>query len=138
MGILDQIMGAVGGASDGSAEGGSSLLDNTLKLINNPDTGGLSGLIQSFQEGGLGEAVKSWVSTGENMPILADQLKSVIGEERIENIAQQLGMSSEEASAKLADLLPTLIDKLTPDGNVPEEGDLVSRGLSLLKDRFSS
>lgn len=129
-------MGAVGGASDGSTESGSSLLDSALKLIDNPDTGGLSGLIQRFQEGGLGEVAKSWVSTGENMPVIADQLKSVIGEERVENIAQQLGMSSEEASGKLADLLPTLIDKLTPDGDVPEEGDLVSRGLSLLKDRF--
>lgn len=137
MGLLDQIMGAIGGSSDSPGESGPNLLSSALQLINDPNTGGLNGLLQSFQEGGLGQIAKSWVSTGENMPIMGEQLQSILGDERVQNIAGQLGISTEDASGQLATLLPTLIDKLTPDGTVPDGDDLVSRGLGMLKGGLS-
>jgi uncharacterized protein YidB (DUF937 family) len=104
-----------------------------MQLINN-QPGGLGGLVQSFQQGGLGEVVNSWVSTGQNLPVSAEQLQSVLGGGQLQNIAAQLGVSPEQASGSLADLLPQVVDKLTPNGQLPEGGgDLLAQGMDLLK-----
>ena len=138
MGLLDQIMGAVGGQLGQSGEGDDNMLSSVMRMINNPDTGGFSGLLQSFKDGGLDETVKSWVSNGENLPISADQIKSVLDNEQIQSLADKFGLSADEVSEKLSEMLPQIVDKLTPGGEVPEDGDMVSRGLNMLKDRFSS
>lgn len=130
MGLLDSVVGALAG---GQAEGGNPLLNVVMQLINNPQSGGLGGLVQSFQEGGLGEIVNSWVSTGQNLPISAEQLQSVLGSGQLQNIAAQLGMSTEQASGSLANLLPQVVDQLTPNGQLPEGGDLLAQGMDLLK-----
>jgi uncharacterized protein YidB (DUF937 family) len=70
--------------------------------------------------------MSSWVGTGQNMPITADQLSSILGSDKMGAIASQLGMSQGEASGQLADLLPQVIDKLTPDGQMPQ-GDITSQ-----------
>lgn len=137
MGFLDQIMGAVGGQLGQSGEEGSNMLGGIMGMINNPETGGLGGLLQAFKEGGLGEVARSWVSSGENMPISADQIQSVLGKEQIQNLANKFGLSTDDVSEKLSEMLPQIVDKLTPDGTVPEDGDMVSRGLDMLKDKFS-
>lgn len=138
MGLLDQIMGSMGGLPGQAGEEDSGILGGLLGMINNPETGGLGGLVQSFQEGGLGEVVRSWVSSGENLPISADQIQNVLDSEQIQNLASKFGLSTDEVSGKISELLPQIVDKLTPDGRVAEDGDMVSRGLDLLKDRFSS
>ena len=130
MGLLDQMVGnlaasALGGKGDGLAGIATQLLAKY--------PGGISGLIQAFQQGGLGEIVNSWVSTGKNLPVSGDQLTSVLGNDFIGSIAKQLGVGPQEASGSLADLLPGLVDKLTPNGQIPEGGDLLSQGLSMLK-----
>ncbi|PKO48576.1 MAG: hypothetical protein CVU31_04965 [Betaproteobacteria bacterium HGW-Betaproteobacteria-4] len=130
MGLLDSVVGALAGGQSG---GESPLLNVVMQLINNPQTGGLGGLVQSFQQGGLGDIVNSWVSTGQNLPISAEQIQAVLGGGQLQNIAAQLGMSTEQASGGLADLLPQLVDKLTPNGQVPEGGDLLAQGLDMLK-----
>ncbi|MFH1658918.1 MAG: YidB family protein [Pseudomonadota bacterium] len=130
MGLLDSVVGALAGGQSG---GESPLLNVVMQLINNPQTGGLGGLVQSFQQGGLGSIVNSWVSTGQNLPISAEQIQAVLGGGQLQNIAAQLGMSTEQASGGLADLLPQLVDKLTPNGQVPEGGDLLAQGLDMLK-----
>lgn len=130
MGLLDSVVGALAGGQSG---GESPLLNVVMQLINNPQTGGLAGLVQSFQQGGLGNIVNSWVSTGQNLPISAEQIQAVLGGGQLQNIAAQLGMSTEQASGGLADLLPQLVDKLTPNGQVPEGGDLLAQGLDMLK-----
>jgi len=71
--------------------------------------------------------MSSWVSTGENQPVSGEQLTSVFGNNMIQEIAQKLGISSADASSGLAALLPQVIDKLTPNGTVPE-GDLLAQG----------
>lgn len=130
MGLLDSVVGALAGGQSG---GESPLLNIVMQLINNPQTGGLGGLVQSFQQGGLGDIVNSWVSTGQNLPISAEQIQAVLGGGQLQNIAAQLGMSTEQASGSLADLLPQVVDKLTPNGQVPEGGDLLAQGLDMLK-----
>lgn len=133
MGLLDQVVGALAGGQSG---GNNALLETVMKLVNDPQHGGLQGLIQSFEQGGLGEIVNSWVSKGENLPISAEQIQSVLGGSSLGNIASQLGMNSEEASGSLASMLPQLIDSLTPNGEVPQGGDLMSQGMEMLKGKF--
>lgn len=133
MGLLDQVVGAVSKMSGQSAQTDNSLLSSVLQLVNNPQTGGLSGLVESFQKGGLAKAVNSWVSTGQNIPVSAEQIQSVLGNEKIQNLASKLGINTNQVSAQLAEVLPQVIDKLTPNGTMPEAGDLLSKGLDLLK-----
>jgi uncharacterized protein YidB (DUF937 family) len=80
--------------------------------------------------------VSSWISTGENQPVSNDQITSALGSNTIQEISQKLGISGTDASNGLAALLPQIIDKLTPDGSIPE-GDLLEQGLSILKQKLS-
>lgn len=130
MSLLDQALGALAGGQSGD---NSALLQTVMQLVNNPQNGGLEGLIQSFQQGGLGEIVNSWVSTGQNLPISAEQIQSVLGGSSLAGLAAQLGVSPEQASGSLADMLPQLIDQLTPNGQMPQGGDLLTQGLDMLK-----
>lgn len=129
MGLLDSVVGALAGGQSGGSNG---LMDAVMQLINS-QPGGLGGLVQSFQQGGLGEIVNSWVSTGQNLPVSAEQLQSVLGGGALQDIAAKLGVSPEQASGSLADLLPQVVDKLTPNGQLPEGGDLLAQGMDLLK-----
>lgn len=136
MGLFDQVLSAAGSLSGQQGQGNNALLDVVMQLVNNPQTGGLAGLIQSFQSGGLGEIVKSWVSTGQNLPVSAEQIQSALGSEQISNLAAQSGVSPEQMSGHLAQFLPQIIDTLTPDGSVPQEGDLMAQGMALLKGKL--
>lgn len=136
MGLLDQVLGIGGGVTGQHAEEGQSLLDAVMALINNPQTGGLSGLVQSFERGGLGEVARSWVSTGQNLPISAEQIQSVFGSEQIQNVASQLGVAPDQASGQLAEFLPRIIDQLTPGGTVPEGEGFMAQGAALLKGKL--
>lgn len=133
MGLLDSVVGALAGGQSG---GNNALLETVLQLINNPQTGGLAGLVQSFQQGGLGEIVNSWVSAGANLPISPEQIQRVLGNSSLQGLAAQLGVSPEQASGSLADLLPQVVDQLTPNGQVPQGGDLMAQGLDLLKGKL--
>jgi uncharacterized protein YidB (DUF937 family) len=126
-GVLGKVLG--GGASQ------NPLMDIVLGLINNPQSGGLQGLIQTFKEKGLGDAMSSWISTGENQSVSGDQIQQALGGNFIQQIAQQLGSSKSEVSGGLAALLPDIIDKLTPTGKLPE-GDQLGQGLEMLKKSF--
>lgn len=129
MGLLDSVVGSL---AAGNTQGGNGLLDVVMQLIQN-QPGGLAGLVQSLQQGGLGEVVNSWVSTGQNMPVSGQQLASALGGDQLQTIAAQLGVSPEQASGNLADLLPQVVDQLTPNGQLPEGGDLLTQGLAMLK-----
>ncbi len=134
MGLLDAVVGAMGGAAGGNTGGGNALMSIAMGLISNPNGGGLQGLVKSFQEGGLGSQIASWISTGANLPISGDQIKSVLGG-KLGPIASQLGLSEGDAAGSLANLLPGIVDKLTPNGQIPE-GDLMAQGMNLLKGRL--
>jgi uncharacterized protein YidB (DUF937 family) len=117
----------------GASQGG--LMEQVLGLINNPQTGGLASLVEMFKSKGLGDAVSAWISTGENQPVSGDQLASALGSNTIQGIAQKLGISGTDASSALSELLPQLIDKLTPEGTVPESV-LLEQGLNMLRQKL--
>lgn len=93
----------------------------------------MSSLTPAFLATGLGEIVKSWISLGANLPISAEQAQRAPGSERIKSLSSQLGASPGQASGQLAEFLPQIIDTLMPDASVPEGGDLMARGMELLK-----
>lgn len=133
MGLLNDIAGNILGRLFGS--GGQSGLSETLKdLLTNPETGGLEGMIEKFKTNGLGDLIGSWIGKGENMPISPEQIKEALGSEQIQKIAQGLGLSTDQASSRLADFLPGAIDKLTPDGQMPST-EMLSKALEMFKGR---
>lgn len=132
MGLFDSLVGQVESALSGNQGG---VMDAVTHLINNPETGGLQGLIKTFQDKGLGNEVASWISTGQNMPVTADQILQVIGNDRLQSIAQKFGLSPQTLSSGLAEMLPHVIDKLSPNGQLPAN-HLVEQGLSLLKGKL--
>ena len=81
-------------------------------------SGGIQGLISQFESKGLGHIVQSWIGPGQNLPVSAEQLKSVIGSEKIDAIAQKVGIKPEELQQKLATYMPKIVDLLTPNGQV--------------------
>jgi uncharacterized protein YidB (DUF937 family) len=122
MGLLDSVLGSL--SQGGSGSGGNPLLETVLSMVNNPQTGGLAGLLQKFQEHGMGNVADSWVSTGKNLPISGDQIQEALGSGALGDIASKLGLSTGDVSSQLADLLPGVVDKLTPNGQVPDMGSL--------------
>jgi uncharacterized protein YidB (DUF937 family) len=131
MGLLDGLLEGVAGKLSGG-EGTNPLLGIIGNLLSGSQGGGLAGLIQSFNSKGLGDIVSSWVGTGENLPISGQQIQEVLGSGQIQQMAEKLGTSSADVSGGLAGLLPQLIDKLTPDGSIPESG-LLEKALSMFK-----
>jgi uncharacterized protein YidB (DUF937 family) len=135
MGLFDGMAKGLLGKVLGGGSSQNPLMDIVLGLITNPQTGGLQGLIQTFKEKGLGDAASSWVGTGENKPVSGDQIQHALGGNFIQQIAEKLGSSKSEVSGGLANLLPDIIDKLTPKGSLPE-GDQLQQSLELLKGKF--
>ncbi len=132
MSLLDDIKDKALGALRGEAGG---FMDGIYSILGSEESGGLAGLVESFKEKGLGGIISSWISTGKNLPISADQIQQALGKEKIQRLAEKTGMSLEDVKAKLAEHLPNIIDKLTPDGKVPESG-LLQKGLDFLKSRI--
>lgn len=119
MGLLDSLAGnLMNAASGGNASQGGGLMQVITGLLGSSQ-GGLSGLVQAFEGQGLGNIIQSWISTGANLPISADQLQSVLGGDKLQSIAQSLGVSSDEAAGQLSNMLPQVIDQLTPNGTLP-------------------
>jgi len=117
--------------SSGSTEQTSGLAAGIMHMLNS-QPGGLAGLVQIFHDKGLGGIVNSWVSTGQNLPISAEQIQGVLGSEQVQQFATKMGISPDLASSKMAELLPVVVDKLTPDGKVPEGGGLLQQALGFL------
>jgi uncharacterized protein YidB (DUF937 family) len=86
--------------------------------------GGLGGLLNKLQQGGLGNETKSWVGSGQNQPVAPGQLGSALGPSIIKMLAQKSGMSEEELTKQISQVLPGIIDKLTPNGRLPTAAEL--------------
>jgi uncharacterized protein YidB (DUF937 family) len=119
MGLFDSVVSAV--SSHVQQQGGMANVLSDL-LANNGELGGLGGLVARFNQAGLGDVVSSWIGSGENQPISADQLSGVLGSDVLGKAASQLGLDSSQLSGQLSAMLPGLIDKLTPNGAAPEGG----------------
>ncbi|SFU73808.1 Uncharacterized conserved protein YidB, DUF937 family [Pseudoduganella namucuonensis] len=136
MGLLDQLAGQVIGSLGAQKQdpvSQSDLLSGVMGLINN--AGGLQGILQQLQSSGIADQVASWVGTGENQPVSGNQITDALGAENITQIAQHAGIEPDHAATGLAQLLPQIIDKLTPDGQVPENA-LLEQGMNLLRGKL--
>ena len=107
MGIFDGILGGVVGAAM------VSVLNNVIE-----QHGGVQGIVNQFEKQGFGDTIRSWVGTGENLPISAEQLHQVLGSAQLQALAAKVGLSVPELTEKLAQALPHAIDKATPNGVV--------------------
>jgi uncharacterized protein YidB (DUF937 family) len=119
MSLFDSVISVV---SDQLQQQGG--LANVLSglLANNGELGGLNGLVTKFNQAGLGDVVGSWIGSGENQPISADQMTQVLGNDTLARAASQLGLDPSQLSGQLSAMLPGLIDKLTPNGAAPAGG----------------
>jgi uncharacterized protein YidB (DUF937 family) len=132
MGFLEDMAGKELGSMLSSSS--NPLAAGVMQMINN-QPGGLSGLIQQFHDKGMGGLVSSWVGTGQNLPISADQIQHVLGSEQVKELAAKAGISPDVVSSHLSELLPVLVDKLTPNGQVPQTStsSLLEDGMGMLK-----
>jgi uncharacterized protein YidB (DUF937 family) len=114
-GMLGSALGGALGGGGGAAAGGGGLA-------------GLGQLMEQFQRSGLGDVAGSWVSTGQNLPISPDQLGQVLGGDKVAGMASQLGMNPGDLLGQLSHLLPEVVDKITPNGHIPQASDLGNLG----------
>jgi uncharacterized protein YidB (DUF937 family) len=127
MGLLDSIVGSL----TGSGQGQNQLLQLVTGLIT--QHGGIEGVLQKFAANGLGDQAQQWVGTGPNPPITGDHVQQVFGNDTVQQVASQLGVPPTQAASGLAALLPTVIDKLTPNGQSVSGPDLQNSIANLLK-----
>ncbi len=130
MGLLDNlenqaVTSVLGGSSNPLATG-------ILQMIQN-QPGGLQGLVQSFHEKGLGGLMSAWVNTGPNPPMTTDQVHQALGSDKVKELAAAAGISPDIATSAIAQLLPGIVDKLTPNGQVPEHSSVMNMASSLLQ-----
>ncbi|MBN2691348.1 MAG: DUF937 domain-containing protein [Burkholderiaceae bacterium] len=134
MGLFDSVAGGLGqmlGGQQGQTGAESNpMLQVVMGLMGG--SGGLGGLLEKFQQGGLGNLAQSWVGTGANLPISAEQIQQVLGGGALGDIASKLGMQPAQAASALSEALPGVVDKLTPNGQLPAEGDLMATAQQML------
>ena len=128
MGLLDSVIGALAqGQGQGAASPQADLLQAVVGMLAQGAGGsgggaGLGDLIARFEQGGLGHVIGSWVGTGQNLPVSPDQLGKVLGGDVLSGLSQRTGMPSGDLLGQLSQMLPQVVDQLTPQGNVPEGG----------------
>jgi len=125
MGLFDEIL-SMAGAASGQQGQHAEALSAIMDYVNSPQVGGIAGLQKMFEQGGLGDIFRSWVSNGQNLPISADQLQNVLHSNALQRSAQSAGIDLSQLTSMMSTLLPHLVDKLTPDGQIPESGALQS------------
>jgi uncharacterized protein YidB (DUF937 family) len=133
MSLFTDLVKSAVGTSDSSTDNENktqNLVNSTLGMLER--MGGIDGLVKKFQQSGMGDLASSWVGTGENKNIQPDQLTNVLGKEQIDDIAHQAGIPENQGASVLSRVLPTMVDKLTPEGKAPESGNLATWGKVLL------
>jgi uncharacterized protein YidB (DUF937 family) len=134
-GLLGQVMGGMmRGAGQAPMQGQSQnpLLQIALQMLQ--QNGGLSGVLGKMQQAGYGQQAQSWIGTGQNMPIDPGALSQIFGHGQLGQLAEQFGLSPQQASDGLADVLPQVVDQMTPQGQVPDNhSDLVQQALAMLQ-----
>ncbi|MBK9116557.1 MAG: DUF937 domain-containing protein [Betaproteobacteria bacterium] len=135
MGLLDGLLGSMMGGTAGQppqAQGGGQVVQLVLQLLQR--NGGIEGLLAKMQQAGYGDQAQSWIGTGQNQAVPADVLAQIFGQGQLGEIAQQLGLSRDDAAGGLAQALPDVVDRMTPQGRIPEDtNDLVAQTLAKLR-----
>lgn len=126
---LDVLVNSLGA---GGQARGNDLLGAVMSIVQ--QNGGLPGIVNMLRNNGLGQQADSWVGTGPNAGVSAEQMTDVFGGSGLGNLASQLGTSPGQAGSILSQILPELVNQLTPNGHIPENhNDLVSQALSMLQ-----
>lgn len=133
MNLFEQLAGkALAGVLGGAAGKDGAAIRVIGDLLADGRAGGLDGLVNKFSEAGLGEIVKSWISTGANKAITAEQLSRVLNPADLTALAEKAGLKTDDLLGALSTQLPKIVDALTPDGKLPE-GGLLEQGLKVLR-----
>ncbi len=123
MGLMDTIKGMLG------QSGGKDVMSQLSAMLTGKggDGLGLSRLIEQFKGAGLGDKADSWVGTGENQDLSPDEVEKAIGRDRLDKMSKQTGESVGGLKSDLSKMIPSVVDKLTPDGKMPSPGDLLNK-----------
>ena len=108
MGMFDGLLGGIVGAGMVTAVNG--ILEKH---------GGLQGVVSQFERNGLGSTVQSWIGTGSNQPIAPQDLQKTLGPDLLRQLSEKSGLSVQDLSQRLAQVLPEAVDKMTPNGTIP-------------------
>ena len=111
----------------GLGDKAGGLLASLLSLMTDQNQGGFDGFLNLFKSAGLSDSVSGWISSGDSDELSREQVVSVLGENTISQIADQHDLSTEETTSALGYMIPAVVDRLTPDGTVPAEKDLLSK-----------
>jgi uncharacterized protein YidB (DUF937 family) len=131
MGLLDDVLGHVKSQLGPAASAAHpELVSTVVQMLGSG--GGLAAMVQQFEQAGLGHMIQSWIGTGPNPPISPAQLQQVLGSGQLQALATKLGLSPEAVTGQLAQVLPHLVDGLTPNGQLPQ-GDLLGGAMGMLK-----
>jgi uncharacterized protein YidB (DUF937 family) len=129
MGLFDSIAGNMLGKLGGEK---GAIAQVAVDLFN--QNGGLPGVLEKFKAAGFNNEVASWVGKGANLQISAEQITQVLGSSTIQTAANKLGINADEISAKIAEYLPQVVDRMTPNGEVGKDsGNLLATLLGMLK-----
>lgn len=125
MGLLDSVIGSLGQGGGGGQNIQAQLIQAVLAMLTNSGgqdagLGGLGGLLGKLQQGGLADAAASWVGTGQNAPVSPGQLESALGPDLLGTLARQLGIGQQEVAGHLSKVLPQMVDRMTPGGQLPQ------------------
>ena len=117
MGAFDSVVSRLTAGKEDLAGAPKKLVEGAIELIES-QKGGLQAMVDKLSASGLDEKVKSWVSTGANLPVTADEIKKALSPQELDMLALKTKLSVEEVTSHLAAALPHIVDKLTPDGKI--------------------
>lgn len=118
------IQSALGGSSETAQNQTQNLVKGVIGMLQEGGAGGLVGLVDKFKQSGLGDIAASWIGTGANQSVSPAQLVEALGEGQVAELAKQAGIPEEKGASVLSQILPAIVDKLTPDGSIPDSNHL--------------
>jgi uncharacterized protein YidB (DUF937 family) len=120
----DLLRSSLGTEASDPASQSRNLVEGLVSMLQEPQVGGVDGLARIFEQRGLGAEASSWIGTGRNQSVTSDQVARALGAERVQSLSSRMGLGTVAGAAAIAAILPTLIDKLTPDGRAPQTSSL--------------
>lgn len=131
MGFFDSALSKLGGQQ--GEEGGLASLQKMLSA-----NGGVQGLMAKLTSNGQAQQVQSWVGRGENKPVSGTQVQEALDTDSLNKMAREAGTTPEKVSENVAQILPEVVNKATPQGQVPPQGDdPLSKGIDAIKGMFA-
>jgi uncharacterized protein YidB (DUF937 family) len=127
MSLLDSLVqtalqSALGGSSQNQTQ---NLVKGVVGMLTN-SSGGLSGLVSKLTQSGLGDIAASWIGKGDNKPVTPQQLEEALGADKVAELAKEAGIPEEKGAEVLSQVLPSVVNEMTPDGEVPDDSKIAT------------